>query len=195
MSSPRRVGIGARWLAGAVGLAAIAYGMNVGRAFQRYGNPKRATGEERDQLLDRFMPAYDVVERHHLRVIAPARTTLSVARDMPLRDSAVVRALPTGRDLILGAACSPQPHPRALPEAAEPPRRAAARFAGGARPAQGTRTDSRRGVQPAAAPAGTAGRSAVARLGRACGGAWTGSGVRRRHETVGGERHVPRPAA
>src|SRR5688500_8816402 len=116
MSSPRRVGIGARWLAGAVGLAAIAYGMNVGRAFQRYGNPKRATGEERDQLLDRFMPAYDVVERHHLRVIAPARTTLSVARDMPLRDSPVVRALLKGRELILGAASSQQPHPRALPE-------------------------------------------------------------------------------
>jgi hypothetical protein len=47
------------------------------------------------------MPIYDVVERHHIRVDAPAAITLGVARDMNVFDSCVVRAIFKGRELML----------------------------------------------------------------------------------------------
>lgn len=50
----------------------------------------------------RFMPTYEVVERHHVRVVAPVETAFSAACDMYLQQSAVVRAIFKGRELILG---------------------------------------------------------------------------------------------
>jgi hypothetical protein len=47
---------------------------------------------EHDDLLDRFMPAYEVVERHHVHVAAPAALALSVAGSMDLQPSPLVRA-------------------------------------------------------------------------------------------------------
>ena len=55
------------------------------------------------------MPAYDVVERHHIRVAAPAAVTLAVAQDMVLLDLPVVRAVFKGREVILGAAPDQRP--------------------------------------------------------------------------------------
>src|SRR5262249_6248780 len=69
--------------------------------------------DEEDPLLDSFMPLYDVVERHRIRVAAPADVTLAVARDMNVLDSRVVRAIFKGRELLLGAA--PPPRGVALP--------------------------------------------------------------------------------
>jgi hypothetical protein len=46
------------------------------------------------------MPVYDVVERHHIHVAAPAAVTLAVARDTNLFDVPVVRAVFKGRELI-----------------------------------------------------------------------------------------------
>jgi len=59
-------------VAAGVGLAGGAYATYVGVTWYRYGHPSRPTPEEQDDLLDRFMPAYEVVERHHVRVDAPA---------------------------------------------------------------------------------------------------------------------------
>lgn len=71
-----------RWLAAGVGLAAGAYATYVGVAWYRYGRMSRsARPDEQDELLDRFMPVYDVAGRHHIRVAAPATITLA-ARDM-----------------------------------------------------------------------------------------------------------------
>ena len=36
-----------------------------------------ATPEDADAFLDRFMPEYDVVERHHINVAAPADVTFA----------------------------------------------------------------------------------------------------------------------
>ena len=74
----------ARWLAAGVGLAAVGYATYVGVTWSRYGNPTRSRPEEQDELLDRFMPAFEVVERHRIDVHAPAAVTLAVAKDMKL---------------------------------------------------------------------------------------------------------------
>jgi hypothetical protein len=53
-------------------------------------------------LLDAFMPAYDVAERHQIRVAAPATMALAVALDLDLLNSWIVRVIGTVRELVLG---------------------------------------------------------------------------------------------
>ena len=43
--------------------------------------------------LDRFMPAYDVAERHETAVAAPAAVTMAAARDMDIYRSTLVRLI------------------------------------------------------------------------------------------------------
>ncbi len=93
----------ARWLAGGVGVAAAAYGAYVGLTWCRYGNPRPPSPEEQDPLLDRFMPSYDVVERHHVRIAAPAALTFAVAGEVDLQGSPLVRAIIKAREVLLGA--------------------------------------------------------------------------------------------
>ena len=59
--------------------------------------------DEADSLLDSFMPQYEVVERHCVRVSAPAEITLSAATDIDLLGSPIVRAIVKARELVLGA--------------------------------------------------------------------------------------------
>jgi hypothetical protein len=103
-----------RWSAAGVGLTGASYAAYVGVTWSRYGHPSPAKPDERDELLDRFMPVYDVVERHHIHVAAPAAVTLAVARDTNLFDVPVVRAVFKGRELILGAARDNRPRMRGL---------------------------------------------------------------------------------
>ena len=115
MSTKHRIQLGARWLAAGAGLAAGAYATYAGVTWLRYGHPRRARSpHERDDLLDRLMPAYDVVERHHIRVAAPAAITVAAAREMNLLGSPLVRAIVKGRELILGAAPDDRPRPSGL---------------------------------------------------------------------------------
>ena len=104
----------ARWATAGLAVAAGAYVTYVGLAWYRYGQPSAAPPEERDQLLYRFMPMYDVVERHHVRVAAPADVTLAAARDMDLQRSLLARAIFRGRELLLGATPDTRPRPRGL---------------------------------------------------------------------------------
>ena len=110
----RRLGLGARLVAAGIGLAGAAYATYVGVTWYRYGHPPRPTPEEEDDLLDRFMPAYEVVERHHVRVDAPAAVALAAAQDMDLLHSPLVRAIIKGRELILGAKPDHRLRPRGL---------------------------------------------------------------------------------
>jgi hypothetical protein len=84
-------------------VATAAYGAYAGLAWLRYGKPAGPTSGEADPLLDRFMPAYDVVERHSIEVGAPAATTLAVARDQDLGASPVVRGIFKLRELAMGS--------------------------------------------------------------------------------------------
>ena len=104
----------ARWLAAGVGVAAAAYGAYVGMTWYRYGDAAPPSPEEQDPLLDRFMPSYDVAERHHVRVAAPAAVTLAAAQEMDLLHSPSVRAIIKGRELILGAEPDDRRRPRGL---------------------------------------------------------------------------------
>ena len=104
----------AAWSGAGVATAVAAYAVSVGRSWSRFGQQPQPADDDGDALLDHFMPAYDVVERHQIRVQAPAAMTLAVAREQELLQLPVVRALVRGRELILGARPDERPRPRGL---------------------------------------------------------------------------------
>jgi hypothetical protein len=110
----RYVRAGAKWLAAGVGVGAAAYAAYVGITWIRYGNVPPPAPEEEDPLLDRFLPVYEIVERHQIRVAAPAAVTLAVARDADLQASPVVRTIIRAREVILGATPDDRQRPRGL---------------------------------------------------------------------------------
>jgi hypothetical protein len=91
--------------AGAVALLGVGY---AGFTWYRYG--KVARGGPRNLLVDRFIPKYEVREVHQTRVAAPAEVTFGVAQDLDLRRSTIVRAIFTGRELIMGGERSKREH-------------------------------------------------------------------------------------
>jgi hypothetical protein len=105
---------GAKWLAAALGGTVAAYAAYVGLAWWRYGNVPAPAGAEEDSLLDRFLPVYEIVERHDIRVAAPAAVTLDAARDTDLQASPVVRAIIRAREVILGATPDDRRRPHGL---------------------------------------------------------------------------------
>jgi hypothetical protein len=112
----------AGFLAGGAALAALGYAALAGAAWTRYGHATRSRNpEDEDPFLDHFMPLYDIVERHHVRVAAPASVTQAAAREMQLRDSWVVRAIFKGRELMLGAGLDAPPDAAQTPGVEPPP--------------------------------------------------------------------------
>jgi hypothetical protein len=101
-------------IAAGVGLAVASYAAYAGVSWLRYGKPPRATPDEGDPLLDRFMPVYEVSERHQIEVAAPAEITLAAARQQDLSRSIVVRAIFKAREIALGAAPDDRARPRGL---------------------------------------------------------------------------------
>ena len=53
-------------------------------------------------LLDRFLPVYQVDERHETGVAAPADVTFAAARALDLRRSRLVRAIFRAREILMG---------------------------------------------------------------------------------------------
>jgi hypothetical protein len=102
----------ARWFA--IGAAAGAYAAYAGFTWLRYGRPSRSTLESQDPLLDCFMPSFDVAERHHIRVSAPAETTLAAASEADLLQSPIARAIFRAREVILGGEPDRESRPRGL---------------------------------------------------------------------------------
>lgn len=96
-------------MAAGAGAGVGAYGAYVAAAWYRYGRVPQPDGPERDDLLDRFIPAYEIVERHHIGVAAPAAITLSTAREQDLLRIPLVREIFKAREIILRA--SPVGHP------------------------------------------------------------------------------------
>jgi hypothetical protein len=86
----------------------------VGLQWLRYGHPSAPCGDADDPMLDRFLPAYDVVERHHIDVRAPAATTLEVAQQMDLGQLPIVRAIFAAREWLLGSTPDRRAVPRGL---------------------------------------------------------------------------------
>ena len=103
-----------RWLAAGAGLATALYAARAGFTWLQYGHPPSPDMDEVDRLLDEFIFAYGVVERHHVRVAAPAAIALAAACDMDLAQSAIIRGIFKGRELILGAQPDKMRRPRTL---------------------------------------------------------------------------------
>lgn len=104
----------ARWMAFAAGATFAAYLAYVATSWARYGQPATSADDEEDPLLDRFMPVYDVVDRQHRRMTAPAAAVLAASREMNLLDSPVARAIFKARELILSARPEDRRHGRGL---------------------------------------------------------------------------------
>jgi hypothetical protein len=86
----------------------------VGITWFRYGHVPRPNPDEQDELLDRFMPKYEVVERHHVPVAAPASVTLAAAANIGMTELPLVRAVFKGRELIFRSATNSRPRPTGL---------------------------------------------------------------------------------
>lgn len=94
-----------------VSAAAVALGWlgYLGVTWARYG--KASHNGQPDLLLDRFMPTYEVRERHETKVAAPAAVTYAVARELDVQRSNLVRGVFRGRELLLGSEPSNREHP------------------------------------------------------------------------------------
>ena len=78
-------------------LAATGYGA---ATWYRYGRvSRRGSG---DELLDRFMPCFDVREHHEAIVRAPAAVTYASARELDLRRSPLIQGIFRARQLLMG---------------------------------------------------------------------------------------------
>jgi hypothetical protein len=78
-----------------------------------YGHARRATGGAADPLLDSFVPAFEVHDRHAIRVDAPADVVLDAAKAMELEDSRIVRAIFKLREKLLRGTRAPE-RPRGM---------------------------------------------------------------------------------
>ena len=92
-----------RVTAGTLGLATVGYAAASAFLWARYGHLSRAHDDEDDSMLDRFMPAYEIVERHHITVDAPAAITLAEASEQDLMSNPVIRAIFMARAIVLGS--------------------------------------------------------------------------------------------
>ena len=112
MNATRCIRFFGRGLVAALAFAAATYATYVGIRWSRYGHVRPpAKRDEADPLLDRFMLAYDVVERQYVQVAAPAEITLAAASNIDLQQLAIVRAIFRAREVILGSG----PEKRVLP--------------------------------------------------------------------------------
>src|SRR5216683_2307116 len=115
MVTRRHIASVGRWLSAGVGIAAASYATLVAIAWYRYGYvTDQAGGEDTDALLDNFMPTYEVAERHHVRISAPAEITFAAATEMDFQQSLIIRAIFKGREWIMGSRASRDQVPRAL---------------------------------------------------------------------------------
>ena len=103
----------AGWLAAGAGIAAAGFGTYAALAWSRFGRVKTTAS---DELLDRFMPEYDVVDSHHIRVAAPAETTLAAAAEMDLQQSPVIRCIFKAREVTMGSTSQPERRENSLIE-------------------------------------------------------------------------------
>lgn len=114
MRATRSVKLAGGVAAALAGSAVAAYAAFVASSWRGFGNPPRPGAEERDELLDRFIPVYDVVERHHIRVAAPAATVLAAACEQDLLQSGLTHAIFRAREVVMGAAPDDRSRPSGL---------------------------------------------------------------------------------
>lgn len=114
MNTNSRIRLVTDVVATGAGVALGAYGAYAAVTWYRYGRILQVDRDERDGLLDRLIPAYEVVERHHIRVAAPAAVTLAAACEQDLLELPLVRAIFKAREIVLCATPDGRPQPRGL---------------------------------------------------------------------------------
>jgi hypothetical protein len=113
MNASRTVGKLAKWSAAGMGVGVAAYATYAGVRWLQYGHAGPSKDDD-DRLLDEFMPTYDIVDRHHTHVEAPAEVTFAAACEIELNASPLVRAIFKGRELLLGSKPDQVDRPRGL---------------------------------------------------------------------------------
>ena len=121
MMTKHQIGMAARWLAAGAALAGASYAAYAATTWYRYGRVTRQdSGDDRDALLDQFMPTYDVAERHHVHIAAPPAITFEAATEMHLQQSPMVRGIFKAREWIMRSHSAREPETRAfLPQMRE----------------------------------------------------------------------------
>jgi hypothetical protein len=114
MSAPGLVRSTVRLVSVATAVAAAAYAAYVTNTWTSYGNPSAPEPDEDDELLDRFIPEYDVVERHSISIAAPAAEVLAAAKEQDLLELPLVNTIFRARELALGASPGDREQPRGL---------------------------------------------------------------------------------
>jgi hypothetical protein len=109
MTTNSRIRLVTNILAGGAGIALGAYGACAAVTWHRYGRIPRVDPDDRDDRLDRFMPVYEVVERHRIGVAAPAAVTLAAARDQDLLQLPLVHAIFKTREFVMRATPDTRP--------------------------------------------------------------------------------------
>lgn len=101
-------------LAYGAGLAAGGYAAYAATTWFWFGHACRANGRAQDPWLDRFMPDYDVVDRHRLYVAAPADVTFAAACAADFDASPITRLIFHTRATVLGARTEAAPPRRGI---------------------------------------------------------------------------------
>jgi hypothetical protein len=114
MTQPQLVRSAGRALAYGAGAAAGTYAAYAATTWLRYGHARPAVGDDADPLLDRFMPTFEVAERHAAHVWAPADLTFAASCEVDLMRSRIIRAIFKGRELALRAHHEETAGPRGL---------------------------------------------------------------------------------
>ena len=97
-----RVTSAARWLGAGAGVAAAGYAAFAALAWWRYGHPqRRVSAAESDPLLDRYLPEYEIVERHRVAVRAPVAVAFAAAVEMDLQRSLLIRTIFRTREFVM----------------------------------------------------------------------------------------------
>jgi hypothetical protein len=85
-----------------VGAAALAYGVYFVTTWVNYGKAAREASAPNGAVLDQFLPAYEVSERHETLVDAPASVTYQVGKEVNPNRSPLVRAIFQARQSLMG---------------------------------------------------------------------------------------------
>ena len=97
------------FIAAVAAIGATGYAALVIAAWLSYGKIHQSPlGDGVDPLLDRFLPRFDVQERHFMHIAAPAPIAFEAACMADLSRSGIIRAIIRLREWILGAAHSPE---------------------------------------------------------------------------------------
>lgn len=94
-----------RLVAAGVGLSALGYGALAAMTYNRYGRAPATHAS--NELIDRFIPAPEIEERHAVRVAARAPAVFTAACNVDVGESALVRGIFRTRELVLGG--EPEP--------------------------------------------------------------------------------------